>query len=249
MKSFLRNYLHKILGSPPQLSMPHWRRPVDTLEPRGEMLDMAMCNLEIATRHEKSAAASPSDDTLLGDYLEFGVFRGDAFIHAYKRAERRLPTMRFFAFDSFEGLPEIKGIDAGGEFAKGQFACSQSDFTNRLRNSGVDLQRCVMVPGWYDKSLTDEVKRQHQLYVASIAYIDCDLYESCAPVMKFLTSLVRQGTILIFDDWYVFRADPTRGVQRATNEWLAVNPSISLIPWFDVSHHGKAFFVNISEDR
>lgn len=247
MKEPLRKALHKILGSPPQLSVPHWRRPMDTLEPRAQFLDMAVCNIEIGTRNESKPASSPADDTLLGDYLEFGVWRGDAFIHTYKRAERRIPTMRFFAFDSFEGLPEIEGIDAGGEFHQGQFACSQDDFTNRLRNTGVDLRRCVMVPGWFDKSLTDEVKQQHQLHVASIAYIDCDLYESCAPVMKFLTSLVRQGTILIFDDWYHFRADPTRGVQRATNEWLAANPSFSLIPWFDISHHGKAFFVNITK--
>jgi O-methyltransferase len=246
MKTAIRTFLWKILGTPPGIATPYWKRPLDALAPRHQVVDMAIVNIQVATRNEPGPAASRDDDTLLGDYLEFGVYQGDTFIHAFKRATTRIPTMRFFAFDSFEGLPKIEGIDAGGEFHQGQFACSQDDFTNRLRNTGVDLRRCVMVPGWFDKSLTDEVKQQHQLHVASIAYIDCDLYESCVPVLAFLTDLVRQGTILIFDDWFHFRADPTRGVQRATTEWLAANPHITLIPWLDMAHHGKCFFVNIN---
>ncbi|MEM8864350.1 MAG: TylF/MycF/NovP-related O-methyltransferase [Planctomycetota bacterium] len=248
MKQLIRKLAWKVLGTPPSLATPHWRRPIDTLNARREILDMAIMNIAIGTRNEETAAKSPTDDTLLGDYLEFGVFQGGAFIHSFKRAAERIPTMRFFAFDSFEGLPELKGRDEQGEFHEGQFACSEPDFRRRLAAADVDERRVVTVPGWFDKSLTDEVKTNHQLHVASIAFIDCDLYESCVPVMEFLTSLVRQGSILIFDDWHNFRGDASRGVQLATQEWLDANPSFSLTPWFDFSHHGKAFIVNVKSN-
>ena len=247
MKQLFRRIAWKVLGPPPILALPHWQRPVDTLAGRREILDMAICNIEVGTRNEPGPASIEGQDTLLGDYLEFGVYQGGAFIHAFKRAEKRIPSMRFFAFDSFVGLPEIERLDKGGEFSTGQFACSQQQFESLIASANVDANRCVITSGWFDASLTVEVKETHQLHVASIAFIDCDLYESCQPVMSFLTSLVRQGSILIFDDWFNFRADATRGVQRAANEWLAANPSISLAPWFDFSHHGKAFIVNIAK--
>lgn len=65
-----------------------------------------------------------------GDYLEFGVYRGRAFKAAYDEAIRhKYEEMRFFAFDSFEGLPEVKGEDEKHKhFYKGQYACSESEF-------------------------------------------------------------------------------------------------------------------------
>src|SRR5437763_11463578 len=48
-----------------------------------------------------------------GDYLEFGVFRGNSFIKAWNSARltgRR--RVRFYAFDSFEGLPDPTGTTA-----------------------------------------------------------------------------------------------------------------------------------------
>ena len=52
-----------------------------------------------------------SESQTAGDYLEFGVFRGTSFINACRLARRyRLDKMRFFAFDSFEGLPDSEGV-------------------------------------------------------------------------------------------------------------------------------------------
>src|SRR6266568_3789708 len=46
------------------------------------------------------------DHNVPGDYLEFGVFRGQSFIMACNLGLDL--DMRFFAFDSFEGLPDSK---------------------------------------------------------------------------------------------------------------------------------------------
>lgn len=54
-----------------------------------------------------------------GDYLEFGVYEGQTFIEAWETARRyENGQMRFHAFDSFEGLPDISAKDAKGPFKK-----------------------------------------------------------------------------------------------------------------------------------
>jgi O-methyltransferase len=202
---------------------------------------MAVMNVHIATRLDRTR--SDKAGTLVGDYAEFGVFEGRTFTHAFHRAAPLMPWMRFLAFDSFDGLPEPRGVDAQSEFWKGQFACTKERFLENIRAAGVDTTRVRVAGGWFDQTLTDELIQREKLECVAIAYIDCDLYESAVPVLAFLTKLVRQGSILLIDDWYHFRGDPTRGLQRAVHEWLEANPTITLAPWYDFSHHGKAFLV------
>jgi hypothetical protein len=250
LKAAARRMLWRILGPPPfRTSRRSWDIPVDTLKARHSALDWAILNMHICTRRERDRLPAAQEhrhadsESLLGDYAEFGVFSGETFAHACRRAAPLMPWMRFFAFDSFQGLPEPTGDDADGEFWGGQFQCSATDFSANLRAKGVDESRVVVVPGWFKETLSPRTAEQHGLRIASIAFIDCDLYESCVPVLSFLTALVRQGTILLFDDWYTFKGAPTRGVQRATSEWLALNPRLSLTSWFPFCHHGQAFVV------
>ena len=60
-----------------------------------------------------------------GDYFEFGVYRGRTFAHACKLMGPLFPGVRFVACDSFEGLPQPKGLDAKdgytSHFFEGQF--------------------------------------------------------------------------------------------------------------------------------
>lgn len=238
----MRTLLRRILGAPSP-SKPDSGQ-LDTQAARRVALDWAILNVHICTRRERERPPE-SAHSLLGDYLEFGVYRGDSFLHAHHHARRLMPWMRFFAFDSFAGLPAPTGIDQGGEFDQGQFACSRAEFTRILGESGADMSRVHIVEGWYDDVLDDELKQQHDLDICAIAYIDCDLYRSAVPVLEFLTSLVRPGTILLFDDWYCFKADPDRGVQRATREWLGANPHIVLERWHPFCHHGQSFIVQI----
>ena len=156
---------------------------------------------------------------LKGHYLEFGVFQGNSFILAAKLAERHgLKTMRFFAFDSFEGLPE----DEGTKFRKGNYYCPEENFTRTIRKAGVIVNKVVVVKGWYKQSLTDDTKRKYQLNLAAVIHVDCDLYSSTADVLEFIKDIVQVGTIVIFDDWYAYRDEEKPGdfgEQKAFNEW------------------------------
>jgi O-methyltransferase len=182
-----------------------------------------------------------------GDYMEFGVYRGNTFTYAYRMMAPVFAAMRFLAADSFEGLPAPAGIDVlngyASKFYAGQFACSEQDFRKTLDETGVDWQRVLIVKGWFQDSLTAQIARQHTITGAAAAWIDCDLYESTVPVLKFLTPLLSIGSVLLFDDWRCFRNLPDRGQQRACREWLDANPQMSLQQLLSFGFGGQAFTV------
>jgi hypothetical protein len=196
-----------------------------------------------------------------GDYLEFGVYRGGSFIAAYHAMELNRRNVasanrgnaeiakwlskkpRLFAFDSFAGLPGGEA-ERQSDYGEGAYACSESEFRRNVSAAGVDMSRVITVQGMYDKSLTPDVKKKHDLRQAAMVMIDCDLYESTVPVLDFLTDLVGQGTILVFHDWFRFKGSPNQGEQRACREWLERNPQFELIEYWREGPQAVAFLVN-----
>jgi O-methyltransferase len=181
-----------------------------------------------------------------GDFLEFGVAQGATFSYAC-RTMAFFKHMRFIAVDSFEGLPEPSGIDTRNgytsHFSKGQFACSEEDFLSRLKRDGIDMKRVLTVKGWFDNTLTNDRAKAYGIDKIAAAWIDCDLYESTVPVLKFLTSRLSVGAVILFDDWRCFRNLPDLGEQLACREWLSANPQIKLHELFSFGWHGMAFTV------
>jgi hypothetical protein len=184
-----------------------------------------------------------------GDYLEFGVYRGSTFALAFNIAARwnKLREMRFYAFDSFEGLPASRGVDVQGflhdEFAEGALACGVDEFRAKIARQGVDLSRVEIVPGWYDDVLNEQTRNRLPLRKAAIVWIDCDLYESTVPVLEFVTPYVQDGTLIAFDDWFCFHADPERGEQRAFREWLERHPEMRAVEFLKFGWHGNSFIL------
>jgi len=74
-----------------------------------------------------------------GDYAEFGVYDGGSFIPAYHFSKLlKLDSMKFYAFDSFEGLPEPSFVDKEFNWTRGEFGCSLNKFKSILRKSNVN---------------------------------------------------------------------------------------------------------------
>jgi hypothetical protein len=182
-----------------------------------------------------------------GDYCEFGVYIGTTFGHAYKWLSPLFNSMRFFAFDSFEGLPKPRGIDLSdgysSHFYEHQFSCAEEDFRSNILKNGVDLNRVGIIKGWFNKTLDPMNLEAQKIGKIAVAWIDCDLYESTVPVLNFLTSRVSIGSVLIFDDWRCYRNHPDFGEQLACREWLNSNPNIKLAPLFSFGWNGIAFSV------
>lgn len=190
---------------------------------------------------------------LQGDYLEFGVWKGRSFIAAFRiwkyvlaKATLPLSQMRFFAMDSFEGLPELTASQdkKTGEFTKGDYAYSETDFRKKLVHEGVAMDRIITVKGWFKDSLTEETKHRHALTSAAVVFIDCDLYESAVPVLEFITDILPDGAVVIFDDWFCFRGDPEAGVQLAMKQWLGRHPEITATEFQRFHWRGLSFLIH-----
>lgn len=188
---------------------------------------------------------------LRGDYLEFGCFSGKTMTLAFKAARKcRLDDTRFYAFDSFAGLPEVSGVDAEvPQFRSGQYRTSEHQFRRDLARGGVDLSMVTTIPGWYGETLCEELRLRLPIRTAAVVMIDCDLYASAVPVLEFITPYLTDGTVLLFDDWYCFNASPRRGEQRATAEWLERYQGLRLIPYLaPFEGYGQAFIVHRALD-
>lgn len=214
------------------------------------------------------AAEIVSSEQIQGDYLEFGVSRGSTLIQAFHQIRRSYldraadlsgihsPSqhqsvralwdgMRFFAFDSFQGLPELTGPDLDTrDFADGKFAFRQEDFLSRAGRNGVDLSKVVTIPGWFADTCCDETISRHDMRAAAFVHIDCDLYESTKVVLKFIEPLLVDGTILIFDDWYAFRGNLTLGEQRAFHERAPTQSHLTFSEFQKEGPWRNSFIVN-----
>jgi O-methyltransferase len=187
------------------------------------------------------------NNNISGDYLEFGVFQGRSFVHAYKyfhsrlrkyiasRGEelsdyrRQVEKMRFFAFDSFAGLPDVDQGNLPLHWrGAAAMKCPKDGFSRNIAKAGVNLSDVRIVEGFFENSLTDVCRTSHQLTAGAVFHIDCDLYESTVQVLDFIAPLVQDGSVLTFDDWFYYRGHPERGERGAFGQWLKKIPSLWL---------------------
>ncbi len=187
-----------------------------------------------------------------GDYLEFGVYEGNSFNLAMRSAEKfyvknGAHRPHFFAFDSFEGLPNLHPKkDVKGLFSKGEYSASQKTFLKKIRRTSRNW-KVHIIPGFYEVSLTPDIYKNYALSKAAFVTIDCDLYSSTKEALRFLTPILQSGTILFFDDWFSVKGDMSLGEAGACHEWLQQNPWLSLIDFGSVGVMGKLFIVNVKK--
>lgn len=189
-------------------------------------------------------------NTVLGDYYEFGVYAGKTFQYAYHAAEARgLKKMHFHAFDSFEGFSQPKGHDDIGHVVKGGRFCSLEQFIKNVRGAGVPANRFTTTKGWFSDTLEGEGKISTQKNLGdskiAVVWLDADLYEPTISALNFLTPRLQDGTVMMFDNWFLFKGHPGRGERRALVEWLKNNPQITLTPFYHFSWHGTSFIVSL----
>jgi hypothetical protein len=159
--------------------------------------------------------------------------------------------MRFLAFDSFEGLPEPAGLDRSEEgfasgFFKGQYAVTEDEFRHNVFAAAPQLrpERLIITKGWFNQMLTQETGENIHLDKLACTWIDCDLYESTVPVLKFITPYLTIGSVIFFDDWRCYRNLATHGEQRACREWLDDNKGLALNEFISFGFHGMSFTVS-----
>jgi O-methyltransferase len=122
------------------------------------------------------------------DYLEFGVWKGDA-IDAWRKLNTA-PASRFVGFDTFAGLPE--------DWEQGH---PKGTFSTQGATPDIDDARVSFVKGLFQNTLLpflEQTKFRNRLVIN----IDCDLYSATLYVLTMLDRYFQPGTMIIFDDFY-----------------------------------------------
>ncbi len=185
---------------------------------------------------------------LWGDYLEFGVFQGGSMRQAYGAARRLYVSltdgswdfaladkevqkaafaesfagMRFIGFDSFAGMPATGDV-AAEVFAQGTYVAGRAE-TERGILEDIPREQLILVEGFFDETCTPETATRLAVPSAAVIHIDSDLYSSAVTALDFCTPYLRNGTVIIFDEYLQFHGNPHLGEQRAFAEWRRRHP-------------------------
>ena len=165
-----------------------------------------------------------ADNRIPGDYFEFGCHRARTFRMMLSESAKKqaLADMRYYAFDSFAGLPEASSNPSHPVWSVGALTTSEKDFRCLVESLGLAKDRIHTVPGFYGQSLTKGLQKEFVSKGRPVAMVnvDCDLYESAVPVFRFLEPMLQEGTVLYLDDYFCgYRGNPRRGVALAFEEF------------------------------
>lgn len=141
-----------------------------------------------------------------GDTAECGVFRGAS---SYLICQRIQGTGRLhFLFDSFEGISVPTDEDCGCAWGAGEFACSEEQVHETLR----EFSCAQYYKGWIPDRF-DEVSER----TFSFVHIDVDLYQPTLDSLVFFYPRMVPGGIILCDD-YGMRQAP--GAKKAMDDFF-----------------------------
>lgn len=144
-----------------------------------------------------------------GDYFEFGsegmgTFRN--FLTAFDvcGCTARYPDTQFYAFDIFG---DSRGATGDLEYFKG-WHDSETDRMDQaerfVRNHGLFHDRCHLVRGFFEATLTPAFKAQLRSAGRSIgfAFLDCNITASYTTVFAFLEGLLLPRAAVYMDEYF-----------------------------------------------
>lgn len=157
-----------------------------------------------------------------GDYMEFGCHKARTFRMALSEARKKhMDSMNFYAFDSFEGLPEASDIDKFPGWERGNLKTSEDFFMQLIKEHGIYVDKVNAVKGYFSDSLNFALQEKliSKNTRVALAYIDSDFYESAKDVLAFLENFLQEGSVIAFDDWNTYKANPNKGEKKAFREF------------------------------
>ena len=180
------------------------------------------------------------------DFLEFGTFQGHTLQCAYHafRKYRLVKNRRFIAFDSFAGIIDTK---EGEGFTDGAYAASEESFRFANLLADVPDDQVITVSGPFSATLEDNVeqtRRALEPLEAAIVHIDCDVEAPAKLALDFVTPYLKQGSLLLFDEFDLHLADNSKGERRALHAWLSENPNFEVEPYRTYHVHARSFIVH-----
>jgi hypothetical protein len=195
-----------------------------------------------------------------GAYYEFGLYKGDSFVRSwtglgdykkwlYSQASspelwrrdmlRDFASYRqvFYGFDTFRGMPENKEYDGERDKVhdKGNFCGTREEVEEKCKKLKMNYRL-------YEGDFADlDASLFEKLEPAAIINIDSDLYASAKTAMEKVHQKFQQGTILLMDDYNIFRASDAKGERRALREFCEKYEHIRFEPWQPYYLCGQSF--------
>ncbi len=119
---------------------------------------------------------------------------------------------------------------------------SQNKFHALCKKRGIAAGTYKVVPGYYNESLSHPALPVAPSNIA-LAYIDCDLYSSTKAVLDFLSTRMKHGMIVAFDDYFCWSSTQVSGERKALREFQTRNPRWEFLPFIQYGWGGMSFLV------
>ena len=132
-------------------------------------------------------------DSIKGDYIEFGIFKGKSLYHSIKVAQKLklYNDITFWGLDSFQGFP----VENHDFYIAENFKTSKKTVENFFSK----YKNIKIIEGFFDQSLiTEQIQNIQNI---SFAFVDCDIYESAEEVFQYLNKRISKGGFIMIDDF------------------------------------------------
>jgi hypothetical protein len=196
----------------------------------------------------KQALWYAESEKIEGDYLEFGVFQGSSFISAFQawrtiaRGHDSLPRS-FYGFDSFEGMKISNDNDNHPGLPEGRFSVDFKKVEKRIARQFREHAKWKLIKGYLENSIIGKEPWDLGIKKIAVALIDLDYMAPTKIALDFMKPALHEGSIILFDDYLMYRGSPNLGEQKAFSEFKYENPNFIFKRRFDYGGTGRAFIV------
>ena len=141
------------------------------------------------------------EESILGDFVETGVWRGGAVILAYNIYKLTGQNRKVYCYDSFEGLPKPDPqkypVDEGDRhWMDNMLKVSVEEVRENFKKFKEADESVVFVKGWFKDTIP-----LNNIEKISILRLDGDMYESTIDVLNYLYPKLSPGGFCIIDDY------------------------------------------------
>ena len=192
-------------------------------------------------------------DQIEGAYVEFGVASGNSMRSA-EIAEKRSQLQSLginrikrtlYGFDTFSSFSSQEPNDSHTVWRGKNFSFELKSVKKRFRRElgRVNLFKLDLSKVFADKQDLDYYIKDEFI---AIALMDMDLGDPTYQALEWIFPKLNDGSIILFDEFFAFAGDPSKGEHNAWVTFLKEHPQIQYREFFKYGDGGVAFQINFS---
>lgn len=153
-------------------------------------------------------------ESIEGNIIELGTFKGGSTLMVARLLKRIGSKKAIFACDTFEGHPYDDRYSNLMK-RKGEFSDTNVNYVlSKFQRFSVE-DKITIVKGLFEETLVSKLTDKR----FSLAFVDCDLYDSTKYVLEFLHPRMNCGGRIVLHDY----GHPDWGLTKAVDEWCEKN--------------------------